>query len=232
MVSLISKNYLKNVQSIINKIGNSNITKITVARTPLSKALSFLLNITSLGQFNKELKETPHDKLFHLFLVIETTEGKYLLEKNEVINMSKFSSFSSDTETKEVAYSKELTLNILLEKTKASMGNKFFTYKGLDNNCQFFVDSILKSNGISSQELSNFIIQDTRQLFNGNPKFRKIVNSITDIGAVGNQLVQKADEISKQPLKRTIDNELMKPLFRGLNIKNRINQKINDIFKR
>ena len=56
------------------------------------------------------------------------------------------------------------------------MGNKFFTYSGKDNNCQYFIDSTLKSNHLSTSENSKFILQDTRHLFENNPKLRKLSN--------------------------------------------------------
>jgi hypothetical protein len=161
MAFLKSNHYLRNVQSIIDSIGDVDITEITIARTPLSKTMMFLLNISSLGEFNKRLKETPHDQLFHLFMVISTSKGKYILEKNDVIHMKKFSGFPKNTESQPVSKIKTgLTLNILLEKTKQMMGNKFFDYQGATNNCQFFIDSILKSNGLSSSGLSNFVLQE------------------------------------------------------------------------
>lgn len=45
--------FLNSVQKILNRIGDDEILKITVNRTPLSKVLKFLLNITSLGQLEK-----------------------------------------------------------------------------------------------------------------------------------------------------------------------------------
>jgi hypothetical protein len=75
--------YLNSVQKIINKIGNEKITKITVNRTPLSKVLKFLLNVTSLGQVNEKMKNTPYDTLYHLFMVITTSGGLYVVEKTK-----------------------------------------------------------------------------------------------------------------------------------------------------
>ena len=181
----------------------------------------------SLGEFNKRLNETPHDKLFHLFIIITTSRGKYVLEKNSVITMKKFTGFKPDSESVGVAGIRSgiksgLTLLTLLEKTKDLMGSKYFDYKALDNNCQFFVSSILKSNGLNSPELSHFVLQETRKLFEDNPKFRKLLNSITDTGAIANHLKQKVEEISQQPIQQTIQNELLQPVFRGLTLQNQL----------
>jgi hypothetical protein len=223
MMFLKSKHFLRNTQTIIDKIGDENITDITLARSPLSKTTMFLLNMASLGEMNKRLNETPHDKLFHLFMVLTTSKGRFILEKNDVITMKKFTGFKPETESVGVSSIKKgLTLNTLLEKTKDLMGDKFFDYKALDNNCQFFVSSILKSNGLNRGELSTFVLQDTRKLFEDNPKFRKIVNSITDTGAITSHIKQKAEEIATQPIQTSISNELMQPIFRGLTLPNQL----------
>ena len=146
--------------------------------------------------------------------------------------MKKFTSFSKDTESVSVGGIKAgLTLNVLLERTKQMMGDKFFDYKGLDNNCQFFISNILKSNGLNNSGLSTFVLQDTRRLFDNNPKFRKIVNTITDTRAVSNRIIQKVDEISKQPVYKSIQNELVQPVFRGLTLGNLLKKDLQIRFK-
>lgn len=232
MSFLKSKHYLRSTQTVIDSIGDEPITDMIVARTPLSKATMFLLNIVSVGDFNKRLKETPHDTLFHLFMVITTGKGKYTVEKNDVITIKKFTGFKKDTETAQVGQTSGLTLNIILEKTKDKIGDKFFDYKALDNNCQFFISSILKSTGLNTPALSHFILQDTRHLFEENPKFRKIVNSITDTGAITNKLKQKAEEISQQPISTSIQNELLQPVFRGLTLPNQLLKGFSNPFQR
>ena len=165
--------FLDSVQKVINRIGDDEILKITVNRTPLSKVLKFLLNITSLGQLEKKIENTDYDTLYHLFMVITTTSGSYVVEKNEVIQIYKFKSLGKGTETLPVPINAGLTLNDMIEKTKNSIMNKFFTYKGQDNNCQYFINNMLVSNNLNSDVLEKFILQDTQQLFENNSRFRK-----------------------------------------------------------
>jgi hypothetical protein len=90
------------------------------------------------------------------------------------------------------------------------------------------VDSLLKANRMSSAPLSAFVLQDTRHLFDNNPQFRKIVNSITDAGAVSSRAAQKAEEVATQPIAETVEenivrpvqNELLQPIFRSLTLDN------------
>jgi hypothetical protein len=198
--------YLYSVQKIINRIGDENINKITVYRTPLSKALKILLNVTSMGQFEKKLGNSPYDTLYHLFMVIETNRGNYVIEKNEVIQIYKFSKLAKGSESLGVPITNPITLNDLLENTKMAMGDKFFTYKGQDNNCQYFINSILVSNKLNTDPLETFILQDVRGLFQNNEQFRKIVNTTTDVGAVASTKVDR------------ITNELLRPASTAYNL--------------
>jgi hypothetical protein len=225
--------FIKSVQNLLKRVGNETIVEIKVARVPLSKILSFFLNLTSLGEFKKRLSETPYDKLYHLFMIVKTEKGNYIVEKNEVIIIKKFNGkLTKQTEVLQTNMREGLTLNNILEKTKNNMGDKFFTYKGQDNNCQFFINSILKSNGLNTDELEKFVLQDTKHLFDNNPRFRKIVNSITDIGAVATTtidevkeeieepkneqtLLDKASNIFNHPLFETRQpSSILKPLFK------------------
>ena len=211
--------YLNSVQNIINRIGDENIDKITVHRTPLSTALKLLLNITSMGQFEKKLQNSPYDTLYHLFMVISTSRGNYVIEKNEVIQIYKFSKLGKGTESLNVPITDVITLNDLLENTQASMGDKFFSYKGQDNNCQYFINSILVSNKLNSDPLETFILQDVRSLFQNNEKFRKIVNTTTDVGGVATTRVDR------------ISNELLRPVSTAYNLFSG-NLKYNSILNR
>ena len=176
-----------NTNSMLRNYGNENIIQMTIGRVELSSALRILLNITSMGEFNRRLAEIETDKLFHLFLYIKTERNHFIVEKNDVITISR-KSIPNKSQVMNVSFSQNLTMNSTLEKTRNLMENKFFTYSGKDNNCQYFIDSILKSNHLSTSENSKFILQDTRHLFENNPKFRKLSNTVTDVAAIHNRL--------------------------------------------
>ena len=213
--------YLNSVQNEINRIENEEITKITVNRTPLSKVLKFLLNVTSLGQVNEKMKNTPYDTLYHLFMVITTSSGSYVVEKNEVIKIYRFRSVPKDTETLFVPSDAGLTLNIMLNKTKNVMRDKFFTYQPTNNNCQEFVLQLLVSNGLNSDVLEKFVLQDVGALFENNPQFRKIVTTTTDIGSIASTALDKYQT-----------NELLRKPSTGYTLFSSSNTKFNNILNR
>ena len=92
-----------------------------------------------------------------------------------------------------------VTLNTLLEKAKTFMGSKFFSYSAQNNDCQSFVDAITSSNGLSNTQKKDFVLQDTEYLFYDNIKFRKIVNTITDTGAVVSRAKDIVNDVKENP---------------------------------
>ena len=213
LIDLLKGNdFSVNANSMLRNYGDEKIVQLNIGRVELSSALRILLNITSMGEFNKRLEETDNDKLFHLFLYIKTERNHFIVEKNDVITISR-KAVPNKSQVMNVAFSQNLTMNSMLEKTRNYMGNKFFTYSGKDNNCQFFIDSILKSNHLSTSENSKFILQDTRHLFENNPKFRKLSNSVTDAAAIHNRL----NDYGLNPFK-SFGNNLLHTIGNRLNI--------------
>ena len=173
--------YIKSFQRILEDVGDMNIQGINVCREPLSKAIMTLLDITSGNEFSKNLKKTPYDRLYHLFLEITIDNRVFVLEKNDVLHLTA----SNDTprsNTLKVAIRDGMTLGECLVKTHDLMGGKFFTYKAQDNNCQYFANKFLEANGLSTKETKEFILQDVASLFDKDTRFRKLVNSVTGLG--------------------------------------------------
>ena len=178
--------YPPKVRDTISKYGDKVITGITLGRTPLGKPLMTALQLASGNTFEEKLKNTPYDKLFHLFICIEFGDGsKILLEKNEVINTENSCRFPAGTETEGISGNipPGLTLIDALNSTKERMKQKFFSYSARDNNCQDFITAFLQANNLGDPTDISFVKQDTKVLFEGNTRLRKIANTITDIGA-------------------------------------------------
>jgi hypothetical protein len=53
-----------------------------------------------------------------------------------------------------------VSLDELFKHTEKYMGKKYLVYDAITNNCQVFISSILKANGISNKEITDFIMQD------------------------------------------------------------------------
>lgn len=179
--------YPPKVRNIISRYGDKNITGIMLGRTPLGTPLLTALQVASGNTFSQKLENTPYDTLFHLFMCIElNSKDKITFEKNEVINAENTCKLPKETETKNITSSdipQGLTLNEALDKTKERMGGKYFTYSAKDNNCQDFIVAFLTANNIGTETDKSWVKQETKVLFEGNDRLRKIANTLTDIGA-------------------------------------------------
>jgi len=164
------------VRKLLEQVGNEVITSIKLFRKPIS--------LSSFAKFVGVLRNTPFDELFHLGMIIN---GKYLLDKQDVIHFERSSlPTGKDVESIDVKVDKEITINDLLEKTRKRMGDADFTnYSSKKNNCQDFILNILAANGLSSQDYTKFIKQDLEKVFNNLPSYaEKIADAVTEAGRI------------------------------------------------
>jgi hypothetical protein len=166
------------------------------------------LNTVSLGQFSKNLKNSPYDKLYHLALIVQLEDGtKLLIEKNEVINMEINPSIPSNAETLEVPnIPSNLIVNDMLMKTQERMGPDYFKYNSKHNNCQNYIINILHANNIGDEATYTFVKQNTKELFEGLTTLRKIANTVTDLGAKVNEITTGAGLKPKMMKKNKISS--------------------------
>ena len=179
--------YSPNVTSLLNKIGNEVIIKMSLNRDPVNAMIQGLIQKLSGGKIE-------YDRLFHLRLNIYTSNGgQYILEKNEVINMSR--GIPPSLKYGEMVNIKHsippITINDFLQNTRDFMGSKsYFSYSPSSNNCQHFISACLKSNGLNYPEYIQWVKQDTKEIFHGNDALRKFANSTIDLARIGNVIVQ------------------------------------------
>jgi hypothetical protein len=175
------KDYSPKVKKILKDFGDETITKMAIMRTPISSVLRKIMNIVSLGEFEKRLKDTPYDDLYHLSLLLYTDKGTILVEKNEVINMEKMGEVpkvKKGSQISSMGIKGKGTINELLNKAKERMGDKYFPYSAKNNNCQDFIMNVLQANNLGTKTNFDFIKQDTKSLFSSH--LRKASNTVTD----------------------------------------------------
>jgi len=193
-MSLFEKrlDYPPKVRKILERVGGDIIASIEIGRTPVPSLLTNALNIISFGEFQKKFGAMPYDKLFHLFMIIRTTKGeRVMLEKNEVINSALRYKIPPNTELKKAdGIRQNVSINDFLLKGLQRQGKeKFFTYSASHNNCQDFIVNLLQANYIGGDIIS-FVKQNTKELFEGLPRLRKIANTVTDAAAIGDRVIQ------------------------------------------
>ena len=173
-------------RKLLEQVGNEKITSIRVDRSPISPTRY----LKYISYYREALKRLDFDDTYHLVLVIN---DKYELQKNEVLNFSKFVP-RPKTESRNVVLPDgfDLSINELIENTRKQMGmTNFSEYNVISNNCQKFVTSILKANDLLTDELDSFINQDVESLFKYLPKGTvKVINTITSTAARFNRLFE------------------------------------------
>ena len=179
------------VRNNLNAYGNETITSIKIVRTPIEKAINGLLSVITRNQYNKAVKSSGYDSMFHLALFINQ---KYLFDKQEVVHFEKTNPIKSNSETIDIHINKDITIQTLIEETKKYMGDVAFNgYDAFENNCQDFIIGILKANDLDYGRYIDFVKQDANSILQKLPKYTKKVSKfLTDVGAVAEKILHGA----------------------------------------
>jgi hypothetical protein len=206
---IVQKKYNNKSTKTLKDFGNGKIIGLKIMRTPIMGILNTVLNGISFGQWGKALKSNNIDTLFHLALIADTDAGRQIvIEKNEQINISTSYNVNEKSESQIINMNGLIiTVNEMLEKAKQSVGDdKYFLYDGLSNNCQFFIKYILESNGLYSEQAKSFLFQSLEEVKKDiQPYIGKVMNAVTDTGAIVSQLLGKGLEIHAVKYKKPFD---------------------------
>lgn len=183
-------NYPLEQQKILLLNQNKKIISMNVYRKPVQEILKKTLNILSLGQFLKNLQNSPYDDIYHLYsIIILEDKTSLILEKNErilikILDYKNYYNLTNNIENIKIDLNnKEIKFIDLLNNTKKLLGENYFVYDSSIYNCQNFILSILKSNDIYKPEYDIFIYQNPKYFFHNLSYLSKINRFITDIGA-------------------------------------------------
>jgi hypothetical protein len=190
----VRQNYSPSVRRLLAEIGDLPVIEMSVRRDPVQSLITKALNFISLGKFDQLRKQYNYDDLFHLGVEVtvrisESNEytRRYVIEKNEVINVGSAKAYTDKTQTWRVPMNGTTTISTLLANTQLVMGSNFFTYDPFTNNCQDFILSLLVSNGYATPKLREIVKQPIEELVSKLPSFTgKIAKAVTDLGAIAN----------------------------------------------
>jgi len=207
-------NYNINQQNLINEKKNNKIKKITIYRKPIDTIIKQSLNVLSLGRFLKNLKNSPYDEIYHLYMVIFLDDNiNLLLEKNERINLVKINTmevinlnYNKNVQNMEVEINNEILFIDLLNKTYKNMGVSYFKYSSNQYNCQNFIYNILNSNDLLNEKLEKFIYQDPSFFFQKLNYLTKFNNAITSLGAKID-LIRRGSGIKEENINKILIND-------------------------
>jgi hypothetical protein len=184
--------YRPKIRSWLEKNGEKVIKRLTVARTPIQSGVDILLEAVTLGKWKEAKKKVGYDKMFHLALLAEYEGGRAIIEKNEVINISQSYKATDETEYMEVPLDgKQITFNEFLAKGEKAMGDKYFRYHALENNCQDYIMALLKASGLATAEITKFVKQPVEQLVKELPGYTgKVAKTLTDIAGKASEVIE------------------------------------------
>ena len=193
----VGSKYPPQVKNILLQYGNQRVIDIKMCKEVVSENTEFLLKALSGAKtWDEAKKKYGFDRFYHLFMIATLENGQQLhIEKNEVIRIS--TSPRPCPDTLDLGMPREpITLNDLMERTKQRIGDRdFFTYDPLANNCQNFVNQLLRTMGLWNETTSKFVFQDIKGLREELPSYTKyIAKGLTDLGAIANTAYQKTKD--------------------------------------
>jgi hypothetical protein len=81
------------------------------------------------------------------------------------------------------------SIHDMFRKARKNVGDGvFFSYSAFNNNCQDFIKILLESVGMFHEKEKDFIYQDISELVKELPLTSKIVDTVTNLGAIYNKL--------------------------------------------
>ena len=228
---IVQKKYNNKSTKTLKDYGNGKIIGLKIMRTPIMGVINTLLNGISFGQWNKSLKSNNIDTLFHLALIADTDAGRQIvIEKNEQINISTSYNVNEKSESQIINMNGLIiSVNELLEKARQSVGDdKYFLYDGISNNCQWYIKYILESNNLYSEQGKSFLFKSMDEVKKEiQPYVNKVMNAVTDTGAIVSQLLGKGLSIHAVKYKKPFDNA--EKHFRDITKSNKKKLKITDL---
>ena len=169
---------------LLNKYGDTPITKINYSRKPIQKAISTALTVASLGEVDRLKDKLGYKDIYHDGLIVYLQSGEvFRLEKNASIELNNFTKEQNEL-LFSVPFDKVLTINILLNNGK-EVGQSFYEYDHTKNNCQTFVHTILTKNNLMNSNLEKEVARQDAQAISATlPKdVNNIMNIATDLGS-------------------------------------------------
>lgn len=188
------QDYPPKVRDVLRQYGSGQVYDLLIMREPVQSYIDKALNVITLGKWNEAKRELNYDRLFHLSMIAflsmpNGSKAQLKIEKNEVINITP-NIKSHVGESIHVPVPCCITLGEMMKKAEEATGPGFFTYEAFNNNCQIFLLSILKANGLATRDIDSFIKQNAEELLKRLPSYtRPFAKAITGLAGVANRLM-------------------------------------------
>lgn len=156
------------IQEFIDYNGHLKIISLLVKRVPLPNFYEDILSVISFNKWKNEKENYNLKNMFHTYFVAcFENDKKCIIEKTEIVNItSVLTQDTALTESYDINLVRPITLYDFVHNTIDKVGEeRFYVYDNIKQNCQVFCTDILRANGILTEELNSFIMQDVEKLF-------------------------------------------------------------------
>ena len=162
----------KRFRNFLKAHGDESITSIEMFRLPVDHVAEAVAQLITAGDFEGIKKRSGVDRVFHVGMLIN---NKYTLEKLAKPEFREDVSYRNkpDIEFYDVPVNKELSINEFIEKAREKMGENFYNYDFLKNNCQNFVVGLLEASHLLTVDAKQWIKQDIESLIREMPSLSK-----------------------------------------------------------
>ena len=184
------------------------IESIYIGRHPVKRAIQYLANLITLGQLEKNKKLLNYDDIYHLYMLIRVRKSIsktnatnvdviIKLHKEEVVELVQLdrAMYEALQAPEHQGFAVPLTslmhipFGQFMQRAIQLQGESFWSYDAIKNNCQNFIMSTLRANGIGlSKQQITFIRQDAFTLVGKSPIMSSILKRITDLGAIAHRV--------------------------------------------
>lgn len=186
----------KRFAEFLQREGNKEIKQIQVGRTPVVGGVQKALNVLSLGGYDRAKKKLKYDDVYHNFLVVTLSDGsRYRIEKNHVVEAKPYKPSKKkgfEPMLHDLPVTSGLQLQSLIQKAEDN-NSKFWRYDPATNNCQVFVNEIVKKNNLepTDEETAKILKpQEGKTLIQSLPTpLQAVPKLVTDIAAVGDRVI-------------------------------------------
>jgi hypothetical protein len=183
------------IKKLLEKHGDEKISSIKVLREPINSMINTILNWVTNGKFDENIKKNGYDSAMHLYMYVQLGNGTTIrMDKDEVIHAKivNFDNQGKNVESVNVGSSGN-TLNEFLKKGIDSVGESdYFIYRSSSTNCQHWIRSNLKANGLWSESVNKFVMQQADAIYKDLGLLEKINQKITDIAHIADVAIEGA----------------------------------------
>jgi hypothetical protein len=157
------------IAEFLQKYGEYEIVGIKCCRLPVPKAIKYIFNILTLGEFQERLNIRGIDDIFHLWIVLTLTDGKHTFDvrfdKNEIVEYSIKPERlkAKDCVKIDVKWGTKL-ITLFNNAIKVHPVPGFWLYDAKNNNCQIFVQSLLNGSGYYTPKAREFVFQPADEI--------------------------------------------------------------------